>query len=162
MELKYTNKKGEIFTILIDEEDFKTISDYEWFVVKEDKTNYATTRVFKNGKPASLLLHRLLIGVPGLDVDHINHNGLDNRRENLRACSRSQNLMNKRIETGASSKFVGVFYNKINKNWNAYINAGGKRTRLGCFKNEHDAAKTRDNAALILHGEFATLNFKTA
>lgn len=99
---------------------------------------------------------------PGKVTDHINHNGLDNRKANLRIATQAQNARNcRQNKTGKSSKYRGVWFNKKSGNWRATIVLNRKRRQIGYFKNEIDAAKAYDRAAKHLHGQFATLNFKS-
>ena len=106
-------------------------------------------------------VHRKILGLfpnDGLEVDHINHNGLDNRRCNLRVCTRQQNQMNKRAMKG-SSKFKGVFWHSHAKKWGACITLQGRNKYIGVFISEIDAARAYDRYAAEHFGEFAYLNF---
>ncbi len=91
-------------------------------------------------------------------VDHRNHDGLDNRRENLRPCTRKENQRNQKIQHGKASKFKGVFRDCPDK-WTSLITVNGRKIRLGNFALEEDAAKAYDKAAQQHFGEFACLNF---
>jgi hypothetical protein len=104
-----------------------------------------------------LYLHRLIVGaLPGETVDHINGNSLDNRKENLRLATSSQNAMNAHKRAGTKSKYKGVSFNQ--NLWRSGIYLNGKRIDLGYFKNEIDAARAYDQKALELFGEFARPN----
>jgi hypothetical protein len=97
---------------------------------------------------------------PGKFRDHINHNGLDNRKANLRQATRAQNCWNKRKQKGShSSKYKGVSWLSREKKWQARIQANGRKIFIGSFKNEIDAAKAYDRAAKKYYKEFASLNF---
>ena len=113
------------------------------------------------GKDKLVYLHQEIIEVPkGMLTDHINRDGMDNRRANLRAATHSQNLCNSRRRLGTkSSKYKGVSLKKQTRKWTARIGIDKKEIHLGCFKNEIEAAKAYDEAAKKYHGEFACLNF---
>lgn len=91
-------------------------------------------------------------------VDHFNHNGLDNRRVNLRICTNSQNQMNRKPNKNSRSKFKGIRLHKRGQVWEARIMLDGKSLYLGGFKKEIDAARAYNKAALEIFGEFAYLN----
>jgi hypothetical protein len=109
-------------------------------------------------------MHRLLVEVNlGQEVDHINGNGLDNRKENLRVCTKSQNLGNQKKTklyggVATSSKYKGVSWDKRVQKWVAKIGINGKRVYLGLFEDEEKAAEAYNKAALEYFGEFALLN----
>ena len=101
-------------------------------------------------------MHRELLGLlPGELVDHINHNGLDNRRGNLRRCTKVQNAANSRKRAGLSSSFKGVSWHKSLGYWNAYICRGKTKKHLGWFKSEEEAAAAYARAAKRRFGVFA-------
>lgn len=105
--------------------------------------------------------HNLLINIPdGMFCDHINRNGLDNRKANLRPATHTQNIWHRaKFKHHSRSKYKGVdFANDMNR-WRARIRVNGKRIYLGSFKNEFEVAKAYDRAAKLYHKEFAFLNF---
>jgi hypothetical protein len=106
-------------------------------------------------------LHRLLTGcAEGMLVDHINGNGLDNRRANLRICTTAQNTANSRKTARVtSSRFKGVTWHKARRKWSAQIMVDGKHFGLGNFTDEVEAAKAYDAKARATWGEFARTNF---
>jgi hypothetical protein len=145
---------------LVDDEDADLISKYKWYLSPRKHTTYLQTHHYVDGKRCTLYLHRLIIGAEqGQLVDHKNGNGLDNRRENLRFSTPSQNNMNQKGRSG-TSKYKGVSYHTKDKLWAARIKLNRRSTHLGYFKLEEDAAKAYDQAALEYFGEFARLNFE--
>lgn len=152
---------------LVDDEDYEELSKYKWQVRATRRAGvfYAVRTVTRKGRSAqSIYMHRQIMGATkGQDVDHRNGNGLDNRRENMRLCSRAQNIQNKRKIVACSSQYKGVSFYRRRRCWEAYINrpnesGNGKRERLGYFKAELDAAKAYNSAAREMFGEFALLN----
>lgn len=137
---------------LFDKEDFDKIKDLTWC---NDTYGYAMARKNNGESVIRLKMHRLIMDAQdGFDVDHINHNTLDNRKENLRICTRSQNNMNQHIRSDNTSGVIGVSLDK-NLKWRADISINKKRTYLGRFTNKDDAIKTRLNAEAKYYGEFA-------
>lgn len=147
----------------VDPADYKRLRGYEWLAKKGRNSFYARRHVpgRKGKKEALIYMHQEVIEVPeGMVVDHINHDGMDNRRANLRAATHSQNLCHRRKCPGQkSSKYKGVTWKKDNRKWQARIGFENKEIYLGCFRDEIDAAKAYDNAARKYHKDFASLNF---
>lgn len=141
--------------VFVDDEDYDSISKMNWHVSKQRNSLYAFTRLL--GKKTSM--HRIIMQPSiGMFIDHINHNGLDNRRCNLRVCTNSENIRNSRSTIGSRSKYLGV---SIRKNKiHSYITYNRKQIYLGVFEDEVSAAKAYDIKAKELFGEFANLNFK--
>ncbi len=136
----------------IDSADCEEVSKYHWYSSRGGNVYAAATR---NGR--TVYMHRMLMRPrKGYVVDHIDGNGLNNRRCNLRVCTPAQNLANK-SPRGGSSQFVGV-YRRRDK-WVAHVTRRGKYYYLGIFDDEVAAAKARDRKAYELHGEYAYLNF---
>ena len=147
---------------IVDPEDYPRISKHKWYVVRSPRSDYAARSVsigYRRQKPVQM--HRVIMNArPGQCIDHIDNNGLHNRKANLRLASRAQNSWNKRKQRGNhSSKYKGVSFFKREKKWHARIQANGKKIFLGIFKNEIDAAKAYDRAAIKYHRDFALLNF---
>lgn len=145
----------------VDDEDYSVISRYNWCAHKDGNTYYAMAYIPGSGKKHKkmIYLHRLIMNAqPEQQVDHINGNGLDNRRENLRFATRSQNRQNQ-FHIRGSSKYKGVTWSKRDSVWVSRITVGGKIKFTGNYKNEEDAAKAYDKAAIEYFGEFARLNF---
>ncbi len=118
---------------------------------------YATRTATVNGKRADVQMHRFILGNESEHTDHINHNGLDNRKENLRACTRSQNLGNRLIQKH-SSRFKGVSFYRPTGKWAAYIGINKKKQHLGYFQKEEDAALEYDRNAKRVFGSFSRTN----
>lgn len=140
---------------LVDEEDYEMVSAYRWIA----NTPIKSTRTYAIGQNYDEIvpMHRLILNAPkGVHVDHINLNGLDNRRQNLRPCSPSQNHANQ-VKSHGTSRFKGVSRN--GRRWEASIVKDYRKHALGFYDNEEDAAKAYDEAARRLHGEFARMNF---
>ena len=151
---------------IVDAEDYERLNKYKWCISKTSNTNYALRRIRgkmvkgKRGKHKTILMHRFILNAPGhLVVDHINHNGLDNRKKNLRLCTQAQNLYNTLPRLNCTSQFKGVYWDKCRNLFAARLKHKGKRYFIGRFKNEIDAAKAYDKKARELFGEFAYLNF---
>ena len=141
---------------LVDAEDYYRLAQYQWFAVLSDNTFYAV----RKNKGKNVKIHRVVMGAPDhLVVDHIDHNGLNNCKSNLRLCTTAQNNRNMRSVKGASSRYKGVGWNKRMKRWRALIQCDQKPYFLGDHENETDAARAYDKKAKELHGEFACLNF---
>lgn len=122
------------------------------------RTVYARHDVGPRGDRESVLMHRLLAGATGaMDVDHRDSNGLNNRRKNIRAATRTQNNCNQRRSIANKSGFKGVYWFAARGKWCAEINVSGKRKRLGYFLSIEDAAAAYAAASADLHGEFSRM-----
>lgn len=139
---------------IVDDEDFDFLSKYKWQSFAAKKTFYATAHI--NGK--TVYMHRMIMGVLNTKkiIDHIDHDGLNNCRYNLRAATYSQNNMNTlhRRRKNPTSKYKGVHWDSITKKWRAGI----MHRKIGRFVNEVDAAIAYNERAFELFGEFACLN----
>ena len=146
---------------IVDQHDFERLNKHKWHVCKSANTFYARRTIYTDKKRISIMMHREVIHPPeNLLVDHINHNGLDNRKANLRLATCEQNSYNRiRFRKSKSSKYKGVRWNKQIKKWAVIICFNKKSKFIGYFKDEKQAAKEYDKAALKYHGEFASLNF---
>jgi hypothetical protein len=142
---------------VVDVEDYERLGRYKWLAVEMGRCWYGRT-LERDGKP--LAMHRVIMDAPkGLFVDHIDHDGLNNRKSNLRLCTRKQNRRNRRPNRGGTSKYKGVHWSKSCKKYRAAISHNKKRFCLGYFRDEIEAAKAYDEAAKKFFGEFAYLNF---
>ena len=141
---------------IVDAEDYEWLKQYKWHTDKAQNTYYAVSQKNRKG----FKMHRLITGAPkGLFVDHRDHNGFNNRRDNLRLCTNKENQQNKRPMRGKTSRYKGVHRCKSRKMFRAKIRHNGKQMHLGYFENEIDAAKAYDKKAREFFGEFAFLNF---
>lgn len=145
--------------------DFNSVKSFKWNSTSLDsRVQWAWAHDVENGgeKRKKVAMHNVIMKPSeGFVVDHINGNGLDNRRSNLRIATRQQNTFNS-VHKGGTSKYKGVALDKESGLWRAYIAKDGKRTWLGRFPDELSAAIAYDKAAKDMFGEYAKLNIATA
>ena len=147
------------YIAIVDDEDFEELNQYSWSILKSPNTMYANRYYSLGSKRVTQRMHRFILDAPsGVMVDHINQNGLDNRRCNIRLCNRMQNGWNRKISKNNKSGYKGVAFHKIDKRYRSSIMANGKAYVLGNFKCKHEAAKAYNKKAIELYGEFARLN----
>ena len=148
------------FVALVDASDYGWLSEMRWYPMKKDTGDvYAFTHIQVDGKKTSAFMHRMILGaVAGQETDHRNGNGLDNRRENIRLCTHSQNMANRTRRWGVS-RYLGVSLHKPTRKWIVHIQKNKKLQHVGLFACEIEAARAYDKKAHELHGEFARLNF---
>jgi hypothetical protein len=147
-------------TVLIDDADLEIVSRYKWYIQRRpDGHLYVQANCRREGVRGVAVLHRVVLNPPnGVPVDHINGNGLDNRRCNLRLCDARLNGANHKRKCRSRTGFWGVS-KRPSGNYHAQITRGGKTIHLGAFSTPEDAARARDVAAIKEYGEFAALNF---
>lgn len=154
-------KSGPHLICIIDTSIYDLIKGFRWSVYRAaaGKTYYAKTAVRKpTGQQTTVYMQNFVL--PDIDeVDHRNGNGLDNRRENLRPATHSQNMANRKKIEDTSSRFIGVHWREDIQKFRAHISVDRKRIDLGHFDDEIKAAKVRDKKAKEIYGEFAKLNF---
>ena len=148
---------------LIDDADEDVVRRHTWHARcnAADRTCYALTNVKDANRHRTISMHRLLLTPPSdMQVDHIDGDGLNNLRSNLRIVTRAQNQQNRRKPiNGLSSRFKGVSWRSHSNRWVASITANGKCIRIGLFDSEEDAARAYDEVASEMFGEYARLNF---
>lgn len=143
---------------VVDDKDYGLLLSYKWRLGRSGANWYA--RASQNYQ--ELKMHRMILGLrlhDGIQVDHINHDGLDNRRCNLRTCCASENQMNQRAQRKKTSIYKGVFWDKNSKKWRAQIVCRGNQEYIGLFSIEEQAARAYDEKAKVLFGNFSCGNF---
>jgi len=147
-------------TVLFDDDDIMLLFNHKWRIRKwgASRTYYAESGSHISGGYRTNCMHHLILGrKEGYVIDHINGNGLDNRRANLRHATIAQNNYNAQAHSG--KRFKGTyFYASEKKPWNAQIQVNKKIHRLGRYDTEIEAARAYNEAAKKFHGQFAKLN----
>lgn len=145
---------------LVDSADLDLLTRWRWEYLPNGRDGYAVRRFRSGGKHITIYLHRqLLRAAPGEIVDHINGNGLDNRRENLRLATASENMANRPAKP-RDIPYRGVYRSRSGPTpYKAMLSVAGKCRHLGWFARMEDAARAYDRAAYATWGRFARLNF---
>lgn len=167
MKIIYTAKKEEIF---VDDSDYEFLNSFVWYIKKCKHTNYA------NAGHNGIAIHRMIMGITDSSVfiDHKDHNGLNNQRENLRIANKSQNAMNKKANGEIQYKGVSIrrqkqkYFHKLSGEYRyantkdsivVRIKVNGKSIFVGSgYSTLEEAALAYNEAAIKYHGEFAVLN----
>lgn len=146
--------KGSLHAVLVDSCDYERVLDAgPWHMTVGGR--YAA-RVSAHKPRRIKYLHRFILNPDhGDEVDHVNGDGLDNRRQNLRTCSHAENMRNARLRCNSRSGFKGVCWVAKRGMWAARIYVHGKQVYLGCFPSPEEAHQSYCAAAARLHGEFA-------
>lgn len=147
------------FTI-VDDEDYEELCKYNWQThIDQRGFMYAVKGIPRGLKNIPNRMHRIILNAKNNEtVDHINHNTLDNRKKNLRICTKAQNSANSKGRKKRLHKYKGIAKTTDGGRWQAQITFNYKRIYLGCFKTMEEAAKAYNDAAIKYHGEFACLN----
>jgi hypothetical protein len=145
---------------IVDDEDYDFLVQWKWHLMGRYAGRVITDSTTR--KQQSVAMHRIILNTPqGMHTDHINGDGLDNRRENLRICTPSENIRNQKTRkrrTG-DAQYKGTFFIKELGKWRAGVCVNGNTHYLGLFASEVDAARAYDQKARELHGDFARPNF---
>lgn len=157
---KWISLTRDVFA-LVDDADYELVKRYTWSALKTTRSYYAV-RCYSigGGKKRTELLHRVIMDAPaGMQVDHIDSDGLNCRRANMRVCTVKENHRNTRKPLSAkTSRFKGVYWMKQRNKWVAGIYYDNKRRTLGYFDEECAAARRYNEEATRVFGEFARLN----
>lgn len=143
---------------IVDDEDFEMLNKWKWHYNKnrgQGRAQRSTSRKSLEGK-TSVFMHRVIMNCPkDLQIDHINGNGLDNRKSNLRICTNIENSRNKNITKNNTSGIRGVSWNKSYQKWHTYIRVNYRHVFLGYYFDKEQALKVRKEAEEKYFGEFA-------
>lgn len=151
--------------VMVDDEDFDYLNQWNWSCKKSPYTFYAFRQQVIDGRAVEIKMHRQLLKVvfqKEVLIDHKDRNGLNNQKDNLRKCNRSQNNINSVKRSNSTSIYKGVSFEasgRALKKWVAQVYFNKKQYWLGRFDTETEAAQAYDKKVFELHGEFAVLNF---
>jgi hypothetical protein len=147
---------------IVDDWRFDELCQYKWYAKWDSKTqSFRAMHAFRleSGEQRIVFMHSFIMNTPhDMVTDHINHNTLDNREENLRICTNQQNCRNRGKQSNNTSGYKGVYYYKSSGKWRAQITINGKRTGIGYFNTAKDAALAYDKVAKENYMDFAFLN----
>lgn len=150
-------------SVIVNDIDYKNVGMFKWRT-GGSRLLYAVREIWNKGNRYTEHMHRVILEkkigrklIKGEIAEHLNGNGLDNRRRNLRVGNQTLNLANSHIRIDNTSGHKGIYWDKSRNNWQAYINFNKKRYHLGRFKKKEDAIKVYDKKAKELFGKFARL-----
>lgn len=145
---------------LVDDEDYDWLNRWKWYAHIKSKKFYAVRSFGKRPNRAGMYMHRLILNTSKGDVvDHIDGNGLNNQRNNLRLCTQAENVRNQSLKLVNTSGYKGVHWQKNMNKWVARITFNYKKIHLGYFDTPLEASRAYDEKAKELFGEFAKTNF---
>lgn len=151
---------------IVDDDDYYWVSQFNWFALELDNKVYARRSkkkgILKSNEPYEIYLHRVVTRCTDKTkvIDHIDHNGLNCQKDNLRICTLTENKRNIRSYNNSTSTFLGVSYDKIRNKWVAQLTHNSIKILNKRFNTEKEAALAYDISAKTYHGTFANLNFK--
>lgn len=162
VEIKLTGPKSSTHVAFVSDEDYEVLSLFSWCVTGKGHIGRTVREYDKTGKcfrKGQIWMHRIVAARMGLDidgsqVDHINLDKKDNRRENLRRATNQQNQANRTVSKKNTSGFKGVSWHKYHQRWSAKIGVGYKRIHLGFFDTPEEASEAYEKAAQEHHGIF--------
>lgn len=139
---------------IVDDDDFEWLSQWNWRALQHPSGKFRAGRA--GPQQAAILMHRLICrAARDEQVDHKNGDPLDNRRSNLRVCTKSENLCNRGAQKNNTSGFKGVTWHKLTSKWMAQISVRSRHIHLGLFSTARAAGRAYKIAARKYHGEFA-------
>ena len=150
------------YVTIVDDEDYERLIKHKWYVHKNRYTFYAARHLVIDGKYPLVRMHREIMGLrynDGQQIDHINRNGLDNRKCNLRIATPTINALNRKMRTDNTSGYRGVSWHKRIGKWFAHVISNKKQIHCGYFSDPISAALAYDIAARKYYGRNAVLNF---
>lgn len=149
-------KNGQGKFTLVSDKDYERLNQWRWNI---SSVGYVSRNRYINKISVKILMHREIMNTPdGLYTDHINHNKLDNRRENLRVCTPTQNAMNSSTRNRNKLGIKGVVWQADRNKFAVYAKVNGKSRFFGRFESLQDAANKYNEIALKYFGRFAKIN----
>lgn len=142
---------------LVDDDDFEIVNQFKWCFHQGYADRF--THYDDNKKQHHISLHRFIMNAPvHLQVDHLDGNGLNNQKRNLRLATHQQNAFNSEVQKNSGTGYKGVTWRPSNNTFQCRIRKDNKRIHIGIFKTKEEAALAYNQAAIKYHGEFARLN----
>ena len=140
---------------IVDDTDYYDLSKHKWYASPSRNTYYARRDIYRNGTKKTIYMHAAILGAKkGCVTDHINGNGLDNRRSNLRFATNSQSAVNQKNRSDNTSGQRGIHWHKGSGKWQARIRVNQKYICLGSFHRLDEATKVYEDAANLYFGEY--------
>lgn len=145
---------------IVDDADYEELVKHNWYFDGRYAVRWAKRHFYRREK---IMLHRAILNPnDDVDIDHINGDTLDNRRENLRICSHAENMHNMKKHADNTSGYKGVTWDKRTRKWQAQIQVSGRKVFIGRFSDKVEAAVAYDEKAREIFGIYAKVNFEDA